>query len=844
MPFYDRLWLQYLLVICWIGNTVADGQPGLTAVRYLSSTFAGEVSTAIVPTANISIHGASIQAIEMQGTLTVPKTARYEFHCQTRNGAVIMWLDDHLYCGTLALFRPETAPLPPYAALTAGSTHHFHVRFIHNETTSDDANLLVQWRIDDSAVVPIDPAVFTVSTDEGREQRAKLQSTLATGWGTWWRPSALAVTLLPEGATITAGVCQVSTGQCMQPEAVFTPEQDRGSEEPRSAATSRPGVHAFDRSYWQLYLEFAGLNVSLEWSSTNAGKGADQAQEMTLLASVISGNRSDFVLVASGTFVFDLAGSLSSPEGGNVAMKLSAVGLRNTLVWPASKSYQGAATQSLNSSCFIALNLDSGVAALSTGHKQRDLQDIVSATKRARDYAENYFNATISDATLSEAATAMMSALMWNTIHHPTQLGPFTMVSRSFTAQPYELFEWDTYFGARMLATDQRGLALGLSSFIQITKSKTIGPELNLHGFVPGYSKGGRWLSEDRTERPVAATLLLQIYNKWHSKHMDLQWLLNLLYPDLLDWQNWLWSERRLAPLQLAGMGSDNCVLPNGSRWCKPSWGMGQLQGARFESLDNSPMYDPPVNYSLWDSETKRMRLYDVGQSAAVAFEAEALAEIANVLGHTADAKELRLRQQTMSRLIADNLWSKELNVYSNMLFNGSLYPRIAPTSFYPLLANIPSDDQVRALVVHWLTNQSRFCVPVSPSHWPPSESTADSSDNRTCYWGVPSISADDPDFLVPGGTSGIYWRGETWSPQAFLVYLCLQQYPHVSEARDAAAGLVKQQLDLMLSVWRSRHHVCENYPSYRNETAGCTGNQLYMWGALPALMAMMEAGI
>ena len=49
------------------------------------------------------------------------------------------------------------------------------------------------------------------------------------------------------------------------------------------------------------------------------------------------------------------------------------------------------------------------------------------------------------------------------------------------------------------------------------------------------------------------------------------------------------------------------------------------------------------------------------------------------------------------------------------------------------------------------------------------------------CYWGVPSISADDPKFLVPGGTSGIYWRGETWAPQAFLVYLGLQRYTAAS---------------------------------------------------------------
>ena len=69
----------------------------------------------------------------------------------------------------------------------------------------------------------------------------------------------------------------------------------------------------------------------------------------------------------------------------------------------------------------------------------------------------------------------MFSGLLWNFIYHPTQLGPFVTVSRSFTAQPYELFEWDTYFGALMLSFEREYLPYALSSIIQITKSKTLG---------------------------------------------------------------------------------------------------------------------------------------------------------------------------------------------------------------------------------------------------------------------------------------------------------------------------------------------------------------------------------
>ncbi len=43
-----------------------------------------------------------------------------------------------------------------------------------------------------------------------------------------------------------------------------------------------------------------------------------------------------------------------------------------------------------------------------------------------------------------------------------------------------------------MLSHDRQGSSMGLavSSLIQITKAKTLGPNLDGHGFVPGYSKG------------------------------------------------------------------------------------------------------------------------------------------------------------------------------------------------------------------------------------------------------------------------------------------------------------------------------------------------------------------
>ena len=153
------------------------------------------------------------------------------------------------------------------------------------------------------------------------------------------------------------------------------------------------------------------------------------------------------------------------------------------------------------------------------------------------------------------------------------------------------------------------------------------------------------------------------------------------------------------------------------------------------------------------------------------------------------------------------------------------------------MLAGIATDEQAAALVGAWLTNKSRFCVPASADAWPPAQALHEPSANQDqparprpqCYWGMPSISADDPDYMVADTQSGIYWRGENWAPQSFLVFLGLQRYAHLAVAREALEGLNKQALDLMMSVWRPHHHICENYPSVlRNDTADgnneCTG--------------------
>lgn len=65
---------------------------------------------------------------------------------------------------------------------------------------------------------------------------------------------------------------------------------------------------------------------------------------------------------------------------------------------------------------------------------------------------------------------------------------------------------------------------IAYSNFIQVIRSKTA------MGFVPNYSAGGT-KSIDRTEPPIGAKVMLEMYNKFKD-----EWIVELLFDDLLAW--------------------------------------------------------------------------------------------------------------------------------------------------------------------------------------------------------------------------------------------------------------------------------------------------------------------
>ena len=126
-------------------------------------------------------------------------------------------------------------------------------------------------------------------------------------------------------------------------------------------------------------------------------------------------------------------------------------------------------------------------------------------------------------------AEAVQATIIWNWISTPAENGPLLPVSRSWNFAPgpanndftYAVFDWDNIFASLLAGISNKSIAY--SNLIQVMKSKTAA------GFVPNYGAGGA-KSQDRTEPPVGAKVLLSLYEKYNDK-----WIVELLYDDCLE---------------------------------------------------------------------------------------------------------------------------------------------------------------------------------------------------------------------------------------------------------------------------------------------------------------------
>ncbi|MGW7548048.1 MGH1-like glycoside hydrolase domain-containing protein [Streptomyces sp. NPDC054770] len=599
-------------------------------------------------------------------------------------------------------------------------------------------------------------------SDSGAEERRATGTPAPTGWNTWDVRTHTGMSRLPSGPRVRFGV--------LGPEG---PVLDGFT---WRDGLERLGPHTVDGTYAEVTVRAAGHRLRLEF----AGGPGD-------ILHVRAESTGRVVLSVEGLTGID------DPPAGPDTGTLLAGGLR----WTVTASSAVHRVEGPADALILALGspgtAELRIAPADAPGTVAETAGVLAAHRAASDRAR-----LRSRGWLGAAADALTRAVTWNTVHAPDIGRVLTPTSRDFVSAErkgfygtWALHAWDTFFTGLVASAVDRDYARGI--FEQIL------PYADATGMIPNRISDDRGRTGDRSQPPVGALTVYQAYLAGGlSPGTRDTTLLDRTFPALLAWHDW-WPRARRGPHGLLAWGSDPVAGDAASA---------TLDRARRESgLDDSPMYDE----ARYDPATHTMDLADVGLNALHIADAEALAEIAGILGERATADRLRAEAAT-AKAVADRLlWDEERNGYRNLTSAGTHDPHVSPTMLYALLGGLPDARRAAATAADLL--RPEVLGGVRP---------------------LPSVARDDPGFAAT------YWRGRIWAPMAYLAVRGLRRYGLTGLSRPVVGDLLR----LFLDEWRVHGHVRENYPAVEGENLTRfekRSDGLMAWGGLLAYLAFGE---
>ena len=586
---------------------------------------------------------------------------------------------------------------------------------------------------------------------------------LKKGWNTWNVRSVLSHVYLPDGFAISLGIKTYTSGRCLR-EALIG--RKGGGQE-----VIMPGPHAYDGSYTALDFEWEGVKVQVETAVVDEAWFA--------VVTRLSTNVKTPALTIEGAVLWNRSGQVRR-EGDMLVISNSA----KTVLVSATGAMRNAEPVVEIASPYLLVPLDQPVFISTDPCRLHEAGAIVDRRKAEFLAARK---------GLGEVHNAMQICLAWDTIYDPFKDRVISPVSRiwSCASGGWVLFDWDTYFAAWMASVEDKELAY--ANAIAITE------EVTERGLIPNFAHPSGFKSRDRSQPPVGAITVQALCDRFGETV-----LAERLFDTLLGWNRW-WPAHRDRDGYLC-WGSDPYAPVTGNAW--ETRGVNERFGGALESgLDNSPMYDDVP----FDADSHLLLLADVGLMSLYIADCRALADLAVRTGRTEAAVELQARADRYAGKLR-TLWSEEQGLFLNKrLDSGKFESRLSPTHFYPLLAEVPTQQQAERMINAHFFNPAEF--------WG--------------EWILPSIARNDPAYPEQN-----YWRGRIWAPMNFLVYLGLRKYD-LSKARQA---LVEKSEALLLKEWQAKGHVHENY--HADTGTGCdVGNSdaFYHWGGLLGLISVME---
>ena len=203
-------------------------------------------------------------------------------------------------------------------------------------------------------------------------------------------------------------------------------------------------------------------------------------------------------------------------------------------------------------------------------------------------------------------------------------------------------------------------------------------------------------------------------------------------------------------------------------------------------------------NWQSWQSgmdntpRKREMPLFWVDAISQQALSALYIVRLARIAGDEATASEYQAKYDELKEKINQYYWDDEDGCYYDLREADLSKTRIlTPASFWPMLAEVPSQEQAQAMV---------------------SFALQDGKLGGTVPW--TSVSRDDPDFDPDGN----YWKGSMWLPTAYMGIKALEKYGFFTEA-DATAQAILEHMWQTYSQY-DPHTIWECYNPNKPEPA------------------------
>ena len=254
--------------------------------------------------------------------------------------------------------------------------------------------------------------------------------------------------------------------------------------------------------------------------------------------------------------------------------------------------------------------------------------------------------------------------------------------------------------------------------------------------------------------------------------------------------------------------GNGNGLLEYGSDPVGDGHFVHTLQAAMDEAaMDNSAVWDE----AHFVVTTHTMDIEDIGLNSLLVLQGELLGHLLEECEPEATSlrNELRARTDHLRSLVTQELWDPEREIFAARHWDGRFVASLAPTSFYPLLANCADAQQIQGLLSHL--------------------------DNEQSFGGGPLVPGSNR--LSPASSDNTYWRGRIWTPFNYLVYLGLRRARTSRWATDVAISSFRQ-----IAQAQTQGLCPENFSqsSWEIDVEHDCEPQ-YTWGAMMSYLASLE---